>query len=180
MIARHWRSGIVIAVVSAATISLCFAASNPPALKPDDDSISTRGAPSWTVDAATTAQLSISGNPLWAIPHESLSATRERPIFSPSRRPPPVLAAAPLEPPKPPPPAPEAQRPALRLLGIVSGAIDGFAIFINETTQNIVRLKTGEGHEGWILRSVKAREAVLENNRRRAVLALPSPMEDRK
>src|SRR5262249_53698680 len=36
------------------------------------------------------------GNPLWAIPLRSLSATRERPIFLPSRRPPaPRVVASP-------------------------------------------------------------------------------------
>src|SRR5215813_8008992 len=35
------------------------------------------------------------GNPLWSIPVKTLAATRDRPIFSPSRRPPPapVIAA---------------------------------------------------------------------------------------
>ena len=121
----------------------------------------------------------MSGNPLWVIPRESLTATRERPIFRPSRRPPPpALAAAPVAP-QSPPPAPEVQ-PALRLLGVVIGATEGFAVFISETTQNIIRLKTGEGHEGWILRSVKAREAVLEKNHRSAVIELPLPMADGK
>src|SRR5438045_3679915 len=32
-----------------------------------------------------------SGNPLWTIPLASLTATRERPIFTPSRRPPPPV-----------------------------------------------------------------------------------------
>ena len=177
MTVRHRCTGIAIAVVSAATISLCLAASDPPALKPAESS-STPDAPSEAMEAAPTAHRSISGNPLWAIPRESLTATRERPIFLPSRRPPPALAAARVE--TPPPPAPEAQRPALRLLGIVTGATEGLAVFVSETTQNVIRLKTGEGHEGWILRSVKAREAVLENNRRSAVMALPSRMEDRK
>src|SRR6516165_2807674 len=38
----------------------------------------------------------LSGNPLWAVPLRSLSVTSERPIFSPSRRPPipPVVAVA--------------------------------------------------------------------------------------
>ena len=176
MTARHRCTSIAIAVVSAATISLCLAASDPPALKRAESS-STPGAPE-AMEAAPTAHQSISGNPLWVIPRESLTATRERPIFLPSRRPPPALAAARVE--TPPPPAPEAQRPALRLLGIVTGATEGLAVFVSETTQNVIRLKTGEGHEGWILRSVKAREAVLENNRRSAVMALPPRMEDRK
>src|SRR4051794_9583272 len=33
-----------------------------------------------------------SGNPLWAIPLKSLSFTRERPLFTPSRRPPAPVA----------------------------------------------------------------------------------------
>ena len=62
----------------------------------------------------------------------------------------------------------------------LTGATDGFAIFVSDTTRDIIRLKTGEGHEGWILRSVKAREAVLEKNRRSAVIELPPPTGDRK
>src|SRR6201995_4331257 len=36
----------------------------------------------------------LSANPLWAIPLTKLSGTRDRPIFSPSRRPPPPVVAA--------------------------------------------------------------------------------------
>jgi hypothetical protein len=170
MIARQRLAGIVTAVASAATVSLCLAATNPPRLDPRDESIGMPG----DIEPAPTAESPVSGNPLWAIPLESLTATRERPIFLPSRRPP-AVAAAPVEPPKSAPPPPEAERPALRLLGIVTGTTDGFAIFISDTTRNIIRLKTGEGHEGWILRSVKAREAVLEKNRRSTVIELPPP-----
>jgi hypothetical protein len=176
MIARQRLAGIVTAVASAATISLCLAATNPP--RPRDESISTPGTPGRGIEVAPTAEPPVSGNPLWAIPLGSLSATRERPIFLPSRRPP-AVAAAPVEPPKFAPPPPEVERPALRLLGIVAGTTDGFAIFISDTTRNIIRLKTGEGHEGWILRSVKAREAVFEKNRRSEVIELPPRSGDR-
>jgi general secretion pathway protein N len=172
MIARQRLAGIVIAVASAATVSLCLAATNPPRLDPRDESISTPGTPGRGIEVSPTAEPPVSGNPLWAIPLGSLTATRERPIFLPSRRPP-AVAAAPVEPPKSAPPPAEPERPALRLLGIVTGTTEGFAIFISDTTRNIIRLKTGEGHEGWILRSVKAREAVLEKNRRSAVIELP-------
>ena len=37
------------------------------------------------------------GNPLWSIPLSALSATRERPIFSASRRPPQPAVVAPAE-----------------------------------------------------------------------------------
>ena len=42
------------------------------------------------------AEAPATGNPLWAIPVSKLSATRDRPLFSSSRRPPtPTVAAAP-------------------------------------------------------------------------------------
>ena len=43
---------------------------------------------------APAPERALSANPLWAIPLTQLSATRERPIFSPSRRPPPAAVAA--------------------------------------------------------------------------------------
>jgi hypothetical protein len=117
------------------------------------------------------------GNPLWAIPIQTLSATRERPIFLPSRRPPaPAVAAAPYVPEtKIVPPPVEPDKPPLSLVGVVAGAEEGIAIFVNSNTRDIVRLKTGEGFEGWILRSVQGREAVLEKNNRNAVIGLPQP-----
>jgi general secretion pathway protein N len=116
----------------------------------------------------------VTGNPLWGITIETLHTTRERPIFSPSRRPPmPAAIAAPPPPPLSPPPAPD--EPAFDLLGTVAGSGVGYAVFLDKTTQEIVRLKTGEGQDGWILQSVKDREAVLTNDNRTAVMRLPSP-----
>lgn len=109
------------------------------------------------------------GNPLWSIPLKNLNATRERPIFLPSRRapapadagaPPPLPVAAP-----PPPPA-EPERPRLALVGAVSGENDSVAVFMDEETRDIVRLRTGENHAGWILRLVRGREATLEKGPR--------------
>jgi len=58
----------------------------------------------------------VRGNPLWAIPLASLNATRERPIFLPSRRAPAPVVAAPPPPPAPAPaPPPEPERPRLAL-----------------------------------------------------------------
>jgi len=176
MMARRRRIGILVCALSAAAASLGLAANNSPRLDPRDEAISAPGMPNLGIEPALRPDLSTSGNPLWAIPLKSLSATRERPIFLPSRRAPaPAVAAAYVEPPKTAPPPPEPDRPALRLVGVVTGTADGFAVFISDTTRDIIRLKTGEGHEGWILRSVKAREAVLEKNRRSAVIELPQP-----
>lgn len=116
-------------------------------------------------------------NPLWAIPLKQLANTRERPIFSPSRRPPPpaiVGSAPPKIAPRAPKPA-EPQRPQLSLVGTVIGDKESIAVFVDETTKNAVRLRTGEDHKGWTLRSVQGREAILEKDGDSATLALPSP-----
>jgi len=112
------------------------------------------------------------GNPLWEIPIRNLTATRARPIFSPSRRPPPPIAvAAPYVPPRlPVRPA----SPQLNLVGTVLNATDGIGVFLDQTNNNVVRLKTGDYHNGWILRSVQGREATLQSDRETVVLALPA------
>ena len=115
-------------------------------------------------------------NPLWAVPVSVLTATRERPIFSASRRPP-AVAAPPVErarAPAPPKPA-EPERPRLSLIGAVVGDGVAIAIFLDQTNQKIVRLRQGETHAGWELSSVLGREATLKKADRTEVLALPRP-----
>ena len=116
-------------------------------------------------------------NPLWRIPLASLTATRDRPIFSPSRRPPVVVQAAPVksEPPPPPPPPGAPSRPLLTLLGAIASDADSIAIFMDDTTKAIIRMKIGESHAGWMLRSVAKRQVTLEMARQVAVLVIPVP-----
>jgi len=118
-----------------------------------------------------------SGNPLWGMPLRVLTATRERPLFSPSRRPPaPPVVAAPPVPPRPvaaKPPEPE--RPPLTIVGTIVGGSDAIAVFIDQTTNNVIRIHAGQDHDGWILRSVHGREAFFEKDERKATLALPAP-----
>ena len=118
-----------------------------------------------------------SGNPLWAVPLSLLSVTRERPIFSPSRRPPPAaVAAVPVVAPAPPPPPVAGPiHPQLSLVGTVASDKEGIGVFLDQTTNNIVRLRTGEGHAGWILRVVRVREVTLQNGGLTEVLSLPPP-----
>jgi hypothetical protein len=74
-----------------------------------------------------------------------------------------------------------AETPMLKLLGVVAGSSgDAYAVFIKSTTRDIVQLKTGEGEDGWILRSVRGREAVLEKDHRTAVVELPPVAGDSK
>lgn len=182
-----WRR-IPIGVAAAALLVIAAAdgsvraADNPHGLDPSEDELDRpvtimpqvmpMPAMSPTNDGALNNSAA-NGNPLWGITIESLHATRERPLFSPSRRPPtPAAIAAPLPPPPPPPPP---DKPGLALLGTVAGASVGYAVFLDNATHDILRLKTGEGQGGWILQSVKNREAVLVKNDRTAVMRLPSP-----
>lgn len=114
------------------------------------------------------------GNPLWGIPLKELSATRERPIFSPMRRPPtPAVVATPYSPPPQPVKSAEPDRPQLSLVGTIAGDKEGFGIFLDRSANTVLRLKTGEAHKGWILREVRGRETVLEKGDKTATLALP-------
>jgi hypothetical protein len=129
--------------------------------------------------APTPADHSPTGNPLWAIPVKVLSATRERPIFSPSRRPPPMIAsplAVPASATSSKPAEPE--RPQLLLVGTVIGDTEAIAVFVEETTKNPIRLKTGDGHQGWVLQSVHGREATFQKDQQTATLSLPQPGTD--
>jgi general secretion pathway protein N len=120
------------------------------------------------------------GNPLWTIPLNALTATRERPLFTPSRRPPTqALPAVIASVPPPPPSVAEPEQLGLRLLGTIAGREAGIAICLNLATSEVVRVRTGESFAGWNLRTVRGREATFEKASRQEVLALPSPDDPR-
>ncbi|MGH6847718.1 MAG: hypothetical protein ACREC0_09825 [Methylocella sp.] len=116
------------------------------------------------------------GNPLWGIPISALDATRERPIFSASRRPPmpPVVAQRVVAAPPPPKPA-EPEHPLLTLIGTAVGKSKNVAVVLDRTTKTIVRLHVGEAVSGWILRAVDSRAMTVEKNSQTVTLALPAP-----
>jgi hypothetical protein len=127
--------------------------------------------------AALTARAgepeSPSGNPLLTLPLKQLSMTRDRPIFSPSRRPPPpkqtlVVPVAVRQPVK----SAEPERPTVSLRGTIIGskADDQIGVFIDSATQSVVHLRVGEDHEGWVLRVVTARQVTLVKDGEPAVV----------
>lgn len=116
-----------------------------------------------------------SANPLWGIPLAQLSGTRDRPIFSPSRRPAPVADAAEPVPVKPPPRKKEIEPPQLSLVGTIASGDEGFGIFIDQSTKAALRLKVGEDHQGWKLLMIRGREVTMGKDERSAVLTLPQP-----
>ena len=122
----------------------------------------------------------LSDNPLWAVPLASLSATRDRPIFSPSRRPPaPAVAPVAVQRVAPPPKPREPEHPQLSLVGTVASSNEGFGIFLDVLSKAALRLKVGEEYQGWKLRSVRGREVIFEKDQKAATLAMPKPGEEK-
>jgi hypothetical protein len=125
---------------------------------------------------APAPQAMPTGNPLWTIPLSQLAVTRDRPIFSPSRRPPPAVAAPIYVAPTVPRVAKaEPERPPLILVGTIAGENDAIAVFVLPGTGTTVRLHTNDSHEGWVLRSVQGREATLQKGAASSVMALAPP-----
>jgi general secretion pathway protein N len=121
------------------------------------------------VAAGSTA----TGNPLWSVPLSALAATQDRPIFSATRRPPPrAVAGAHTEPAAAPAAPAVIERPPLALIGAVVGDRDAIAVFLDRSTQGIVRLREGDSHAGWLLSSVLRREVTLKKDEQTEVLVL--------
>jgi hypothetical protein len=131
-----------------------------------------------TAPAPASVEHVPSANPLWAIPLQQLSATRQRPLFAPSRRPPPPVVAYQLAS-APPPPLPkpaEPEKPRLSLVGTIAAGAEGIGVFQDlASSGSVLRLKMGEGHDGWVLRAVQRREVTLQKGSQIAVLTLPLP-----
>ena len=152
-------------------------ATNPGADNPGLD-VTRHAMPPPDVTAKPAETPAMAANPLWAIPLSALTATRARPLFTPSRRPPaPVVAGVPVAPPRSPAPPPPAapEHPNLVLVGTVASENEGVAVFIDSTTRDTVRLRTGEGHSGWVLQSVERRTVTMQKGDRTETLALPRP-----
>ncbi len=113
-------------------------------------------------------------NPLWAMPFDDLSATRERPLFSASRRPPAMPEAVAI-------PLPTAARatviapesPPFTLVGTIVSADEKIAFFRNSATNTVTRTREGEEQSGWLVRSVSQRSAIVEKDHRTVTIDLP-------
>jgi general secretion pathway protein N len=142
----------------------------------DSGVVETTGPSPWDRPAGRTEQPP-SANPLWGISINQLSATRDRPVFSPTRRPPPkavvgpvVAVASPIvQKPK------EPDRPQLSLLGTIVNGDDGFAIFMDQTTKIPMPIRVGAGHQGWTLRLIKPGSVTLQKGQESAELVFPKP-----
>jgi general secretion pathway protein N len=173
-IGRTFGVGCFLLVATASA----FGVVNPAGLNvtQSDDASAEGLQPAAAAQASLAAQTARSGNPLWGIPLKLLSATRERPIFSASRRPPPINAAPPAVAVAPPVQAPKPpERPQLSLVGTIVNGDDGIAIFLDQNTRAPLRIRMGAGYQGWMLRGIEARSVTLQKGDDIAVLDFPPP-----
>jgi general secretion pathway protein N len=116
------------------------------------------------------------GNPLWTIPLNALSATRDRPLFSVSRRLPivavPMAAPAPKQEAVAPPPP---ERPLLTLIGTIVSPRASVAMLRGSSSEAISRLRIGEENDGWRVRGIDLRSIVVEKGPQSVKLDLPRP-----
>ena len=100
-----------------------------------------------------------------------LRQTRERPLFSATRRPPPKvdLAQAMTSAPPPPPIMP----PAVTLIGVVLGTGEHAVIVQEKAAGKPIRVAVGQDIEGWRVDSIKPRSFILKNGDRAVTLTFP-------
>ncbi len=168
VIRRIWREAVIAAALAAATATAVFAATPREGSnlldEPAAPDVELRPGPTATPGAPRVRNepRPPSGNPLWEIPLSTLTATRDRPIFSPSRRPPapPATPQAPTAA-APSPPQPATDKLALTLVGTIAAQDEGIAILLEAGSKEPIRLRVGESHNGWVLREVRSRSASL-------------------
>jgi general secretion pathway protein N len=99
-------------------------------------------------------------NPLARLSLDKLVATRERPLFAPTRRPPPAepVAVGSVDPPPPPPPPP----PSLALFGIVKDGEGASALVRAQASDKVQRVRVGDKVDGWEVSRIEERQVVLE------------------
>ena len=110
-------------------------------------------------------------NPVAAQSLEQLSTIVDRPLFSPSRRPPaPPPAPAPIvqaaEPPAPPPP------PNLVLFGVVMDGESARAVVRSGADKKMIRAQIGDEIDGWKVSQIEGRKVVLSLDGRFATFTL--------
>jgi hypothetical protein len=121
------------------------------------------------------AERAPSANPLWGIPLTQLSGTRDRPIFSRSRRPARPAVAAEEAAVRLPPPMKEIAPPPLSLVGTIASDDESYGIFLDQSTKASLRLRVGEDYQGWKLRAIQGREVTIEKDQQGVLLTLPEP-----
>lgn len=148
---------------------------------------STARAPMASVDATSTALVRampdaaidpeipmVSGNPIAVVLLDRLSETRNRPLFSPSRRPlvPPATLAIATPVARAPQALPVQSPPGVALFGIVVGAQDARAFIAMGTMDQIIVVRPGDDVLGWRVSAITQRNLVLSHAEQSATFTL--------
>jgi hypothetical protein len=104
-------------------------------------------------------------NPVAALSLDQLSVTRERPLFSPTRRAPRPLTVMSIVRPLP-PPLPPSPPPKIELYGTIIDAADALAIVVSTADNQTVRLRLGDEIGGWKVIVIDQRKLVLSHDER--------------
>jgi hypothetical protein len=105
-------------------------------------------------------------NPLAAHSLKEFTATRDRPLFTPNRRPPAVLKAVRDVAPPPAPP------PNLTLFGILVGTDGPSAIVRGAPSEKVVHVRVGDQVEGWKIARIGERQIVLSRDDRSVIFKM--------
>jgi hypothetical protein len=129
-------------------------------------SLALGSAPAVAIDLIPQPQAgAVPANPLAMQPLDGLSATRDRPLFSSTRRPPPPVALAP-EPALPPPP------PNVAFLGVVMDGSEAIAVVRARPSGEFTRVQIGDDVGGWKVSQIAGRQLVLSLEGRFATFTL--------
>ena len=105
---------------------------------------------------------------------DALAATRQRPLFSPTRRPPPppveAQSAEPMA-----APAPSIPPPSLEIRGIIVGTDISVAIVRRSQDAKEIHLSVGSQIEGWTVSDIGPRAIILRLEDRSVTISLPDP-----
>jgi general secretion pathway protein N len=102
----------------------------------------------------------------------TLDATRSRPLFSPTRRPPPVAAPSPQIAQSATAPAPPSP-PDIVLAGVIMGSDTLLAVVKQNRTTKTVRVGVGRELDGWTLVAVEPRQIRLQRGAQIFTLTFP-------
>lgn len=107
-------------------------------------------------------------------PEARFRAMVDRPLFSPTRRPPPAPAApAPLDAPAMPALPPPA--PSLTLSGVITGGGGGVALLRRPQDAAPIHVALGGTVDGWTVAEIHPRAVVLRRDARSVTVDLPAP-----
>ena len=110
----------------------------------------------------------VNANPISALDLDTLTATRELPLFTPSRTPPVVMET---EPEPEPEPVVEAEiveetdpePPPLELIGIVVTEAEQVVLLLDQSTGEVQRIRPGDDFQGWTVSIIDSRTVELES-----------------